>query len=371
MESKFSADLDGFKACLWEVASASPSQLHEIDAEVASHADDAVVIESCQRREVYLIGTCTCSAPTKLRGLDALRHLSEVAAGLDSVVLGEEQVMGQVRTAFAGAFPPVRSLSDHAVAAARELRRSTNFNSHSGYLLDQGLKNAGIEAKGKLLVVGTGHMARLVAQRGLSLGFDAVVISGRTKPAGAWFTQGDFAWNPLAALPGSEPVEVAVGCLGSNAGQLATDTALPPVTSLILDFGSPRNFTHHGSELPCLTIADLLGSEHVRRRREEKRSPLQESLHGALDRRIAMAQTDVGSTVGELRATVERIRMRELARMKRLHPEIPVETLEAITKSLVSQIFHLPSSRLKSMTDDDLARRFVKLFEPEPEGAAR
>lgn len=362
--------MEGFTACLWEVASLAQPELDAISVQVASHADGAVVIESCQRREVYSVGECSCSAPSRLRGIEALRHLSEVAAGLDSIVLGEEQVMGQVRSAFSGAAPRIRALSDHAVGAARELRRVTEFNSHSGYLLDQGLKDAGIEADGTLLVIGTGHMARLVARRGQALGFDDIVISGRTKPEGSWFKEANFAWSPLVTLSRTEPVEVAVGCLGADAGQLATQDALPSVTSLILDLGSPLNFAHDGDGAPFLTIADLMGTDRARQHRDEKRSPLQAILHGALDKRISMAQTDGRSSVGALRATVEEIRQRELARMKRLHPEIPEETLEAITKSLVSQIFHLPSARLKSMTDDEMARAFVELFEPEAEDAA-
>ena len=81
------------------------------------------------------------------------------------------------------------------------------------------------------------------------------------------------------------------------------------------------------------------------------------------------------STVGALRESVERVRQRELDRFGRLHPEIPGETIDAITRSLVNQLFHLPSQRLKKTDDESLGERVVALFsddaQTQTEGTAR
>ncbi len=168
--------------CAWATASMAADELAGISAMARRHGPGAVVVESCQRIEVYSGAECGCAAPKHERGLPALQHLTEVAAGLHSVVLGEAQILGQVRTAFADAPPPLRRHAAVALAAARELRRETAFASHSGHLLDRGLDRAGIPAAGTLLVIGAGQVGRLVAERGTDLGFGRVVVAAR-RPA--------------------------------------------------------------------------------------------------------------------------------------------------------------------------------------------
>src|SRR5512141_959652 len=129
------------------------------------HAGRAL-IASCQRLEAFGTSPCDCDAPEKWRGREALHRIAAVAAGLDSAVLGEEQILGQVRSAFTGAPKAVQRSAAIAIAAARELRRRTRFDSHAGHLLDRGLNLAGMEPGGALLVLGTGAMGRLVADRG-------------------------------------------------------------------------------------------------------------------------------------------------------------------------------------------------------------
>jgi glutamyl-tRNA reductase len=69
-----------------------------------------------------------------------------------------------------------------------------------------------------------------------------------------------------------------------------------------------------------------------------------------------------GSPLGALREEVERIRQRELMRTLRLHPELPPEKVDAITRSLVNQIFHHPSQRLRRSENPELAEAVVALF---------
>ena len=102
--------------------------------------------------------------------MPALRHLSEVAAGLHSAVLGEAQILGQSRRAFDDAGAELQGLGQTAITAARSLRAETEFDSHAGHLLDRGLALSGVGPAGRLLVLGTGAMARLVAERGEAVG---------------------------------------------------------------------------------------------------------------------------------------------------------------------------------------------------------
>jgi glutamyl-tRNA reductase len=349
-------------ACLWTTTSLPREEFEAVNQQAVRHIGRGALVVSCQRVEAYGLEPCACSAPVHKTGIDALLHLATVASGLDSVVLGEEQIVGQVRAALAEAPHRLRVLGDVALAAARELRRELSFGAHSGYLLDQGLGVCGIRDFYSVLIIGTGHVGRLVAQRAREIGFGEIVLAGRTRPESEWFREGPFSFIPLAELRESAPVDVAVGCLGSNAAELDVAAALPPVRHLILDLGTPRNFAG-ACGARVLTIADLTKPELEPESCTERREVASARLRFLIERRLAMlAEDSQGSHVGALRHSIERLRQQELERNRRLHPEIPPETLDAITRALVNRLFHAPCEQLKEIDDAELRRRVVSLF---------
>ncbi len=353
--------LERFTACCWETASLDRAQMRFVWELSAKHGAAPIMLSSCQRIEVYGSDICECEAPLRREGIEALRHLAEVAAGLHSVVLGEAQILGQVRTAVQEAPPDIRPIAGTAVAAARELRRETEFHSHSGHLLDRALGRADVPASGHLLVVGAGAVGRLIAQRGKELGFEHVTIASRREPDAAWFRDGGFAFRHLQEMQDLAPVDVVVGCLGSNADELRPDDHLPEVRRLIVDLGTPRNFANH-DDVPLVTIAAMLGPGNERPHGDAKRAALRERLHEILDRRLMMMSQNGESPVGNLRKSVEAARQRELEAVRQRHPEIPAETLDAITRSMINKIFHAPSQRLKQLDDPELAQELAALF---------
>jgi len=364
MESRSLPRLDPLSACCWPVASLDRATLSALQAEVQRRHPGAMLLTSCQRVEAYRPSPCDCAAPSKLLSTEALLHLAEVAAGLHSVVLGEAEVLGQVRAAVAVAPQPLRALAGHAVAAARELRRETAFDSHAGHLLDRALRLSGTEPSGRLLVAGTGWMGRLIAIRGQALGFAEVLVAGRTKPEGAWFRDGTFQFVALDQMTALESVAVAAGCLGSSAPELDPVRDLPPVEALLADFGTPRNFGPT-TRVPVVTIADLLAGESPRRHGDPRRAALRAQLRAILEHRLALASDDSLSTVGRLRLLVERARREEVERAARLHPEVDEATLDAVTRSLLNRIFHAPSERLRQAADPAAEEALLALFAPD------
>ena len=343
-------------ACCWEVATLDRETVAAVGRLAGETHPDAVMIRTCQRIEAYTLESCDCPAPTRREGLEALRHLSEVAAGLHSAVLGEAQILGQSRRAFDNADGELLRLGRTAIAAARALRAETEFDSHAGHLLDRGLRVSGVKAGGRLLVLGTGAMARLVAERGEAIGFDEVLVAGRRPPrqpiAGTYL--------PLGGIRHAGPVTVVAGCLGSAANLIPLE-ALPPA-QLVLDLGTPRNFAGE-AEARLVTIADLLSDEAGRPHSVARRGALRERLHVLLDRELASRRETASSPVGALRASVERARRRELARIAARHPEIPPETLDALTRALVNRILHEPTERLRALGEEsELARELAALF---------
>ncbi len=342
-------------ACCWPTLSLDQAEIERLQAYARERHPGAPVVESCQRTEAYTLGPCECDAPLRLHGAEALFHLGEVAAGLHSVVLGEAQILGQVRLGFAAAARGLRRWSDVALAAARDLRRETDFNSHAGALLDRGLTLANTRRRGRLLVLGAGQMGRLVAERGRHLGFrDVTVVARRPHDLGS-----AFGYVALHELGTAGTSGVIAGCLGSGAD--AIDLADLPRTRLVLDFGTPRNFVGE-SGVPLLTLADLMGDQERRPHAMRRRRQLRGALRRKMEVRIAAERFDGRTPVGVLRAEVEAVRLRELERMRRLHPEIAPETLDVLTRSLVNQLFHAPSERLKAREDDALGHEIAALF---------
>lgn len=336
--------------CSWPSALLEREAIAAAEAAAAAHAGPAFAVRTCQRIEVVTLrgADCDCPAPAHRRGGEALRHLAAVAAGLHSAVLGEPQVLGQVRRALAHVPRPLRPYATIALAAARELRREAGFTADSGHLLDLGLACGRQPAGGRLLVLGTGAVARLVARRATALGFTEVVHAGRQRPDGCPAER----FLPLSGLATAGRCDVVASCLSADAP--AIDVARLPRARLVLDFGSPPVLRGGG----VVSMADILRNDGA----GDARAGYEVRLAAILDRRLEMAARDATSAVGRLRLEVERVREREAVRIERLHPGIPRQTIDQITRSLVNQLFHRPSQHLATLADPDLARHVVELF---------
>lgn len=353
--------LQSLQACLWDITSSHRDDLDSVREAAKLHAGEGMLLSTCQRLEAYSLSGCNCGAPVRLHGLEALLHLSEVAGGLHSVVLGEEQIAGQVRTALAESPAGVRELGDIALAAAREIRREASFMSHAGHLLDRGLTAAGREPAGHLLVIGTGHMGRLIARRGHELGFQSITVAGRRHPDSPWMEEIGAEFVQLADLPGSDPVDVAVGCLGSEAEELDPRADLPVVSGLVLDLGTPRNFADN-ADVALLAIEDLsrvdIGTGH----RADLVAELSGKLRERLEKRLQMVAADSRSTVGAVRLALEKKRQAEVDRIVKMHPDLTRDLMDTITKSLVNRLFHRFSAGLKQIDDVDFHEQILALF---------
>jgi glutamyl-tRNA reductase len=357
--SAVSEDLHSLRLCAWTVASVNSAELLEVSRRAAHHTGSAV-IASCQRVEVLHRDKCSCEAPVQRAEFDALLRVAEVAAGLDSVVLGEPQVLGQVRSGLASAPEPLARLGAMAIAAARELRAESTFEGHTGHLLDRALAAAGVQAGGRIAVVGAGAAGRLIAERAIERRFDEIVVVARRLPEGAWFDAGRMRYVALDTLVTAGPIDVLVTALGSSARPLGASD-LPEVRAMAADLGTPRNLPD-GLPFPVITIAALLDESRLAGAEAERRAVLTGRLRAILGRRVDFAARDSRSSIGRLRLELERMRATEAHRIARLHPEIPETTVETITRSLVNRLFHGATERLRSTPDPAFARQIVELF---------
>lgn len=348
------AVLEDFRCCAWRTVSFRATEMAAVRATVeGGHPGDAVV-SSCQRLEAYGFGPCDCDAPDHLRGYQALERLAAVAAGLESVVLGEDQVTGQVRAAFEATSGPLRRAGDFAIATARALRSETDFDSHAGHLLDKALRLSTVQPGGRLLVLGVGSMGKLVAERAAEFGFE-VTIAARREPSHPL----PGAFVELGRVPSLAAFDVIVGCLGSGAGEIAPRVL--PAARLLVDLGTPRNFTVPSGP-GVVAISDMLADEEQRPHASARRGKLRARLGELLRARLESAGGGNRAAVASMRAHIEAIRRAELERALRLHPDLDPSVLDQVTRSLVDKLFHGPTTRLRDMQDAEAVRALAGLF---------
>jgi glutamyl-tRNA reductase len=357
------ASLDNLRVYAWQTASLTPDDLLALEAEVGSLFEwsEGIPIVTCQRYELVAMSSDGADlAPHSYHGAEALVHISRLAAGLESLVLGEAEVLGQVRTAFSAAPPELRRLIAPAIAAARSLRAEASFNRHAGHALDLAIDHTEMETAGNLVVVGGGPMGRRVAERAHAFGFNTTIIARRPPPVPPEIHYRPF--NTLAELP---PTDVLVACLGRGAPQMGA-ADLPLVRRQAIDLSTPR-ILKDDFDVPVLTLATLLDARHD----TGPDAPLRRRLDGRLRELLeARLETSLPSPIGALREEIELIRQRELMRSLRLHPELPAEKLDTITRTLVNQIFHRPSRRLRQSGDQELAAAVADLFRQGSQEAA-
>jgi glutamyl-tRNA reductase len=388
------------------------------------HVHEAVVVSTCNRVEVYVAISRFHSAAGDVRrfladlhGLAmgefadhlydyyeerAVQHLFAVAAGIDSMVVGEAQILTQVREAFRAAQaertvgPVLSALFATAIKVGRRARRETGIGAGPASTVTVGLRVADAQLGGlagrRALLVGAGGVARLAGRALREAGAGELVVANRTPATGAALARElDGRAVPLDQV--ADELALADLAVAATAGTTPTVTAAtvadalarragpgpPPGPLVVLDLGVPRDVEPQVRELPGVVLADLDAlravletDEGPRREVERVRSLiLQETaayMGGQREARLV-------PTIRALRARAEQVRQQELAKAStRLAglDERQRAAVEAVTRGLVNKLLHDPMVRGKSLAarpDGDLyvaALRELYGLDPRP-----
>lgn len=324
-------------------------------------------------------------------GDEAARHLLEVAGGLQSMVLGEPEILGQVKQAAtmaeaAGASGPVlRRLLGAAITAGKRVRAETDIGTGAvsfGYAVVELARSIFTRLEScTVLVIGTGETGQQVARNLLHRGAGKLLYSNRGAARAAAFQQLFPAAQPI---PFSEfrdrltDVDVVVTSIGAaepvlRRAELATAIAGRARPLLVVDLGVPRNVESGVAGLDNLFLQDIdtikgLIDQNLRRRREE--IPNAQAL---LDRELAFFTAwyrSVGAEplIAALQRRAEKIRRRELETALAHFPADTHDALERLTRGMVRKLLHHPSSRLRRADEEhglrlDLVRELFRLDE--------
>jgi glutamyl-tRNA reductase len=355
-----------------------------------SNIAEAVVLSTCNRTEVYAVADRFHPAYGDIRDFlcdlaqlapedltdhlysdhdhGAVRHLFSVAAGLESTVLGESEILGQVRTAWERAQAEGASraslnlLFRHAVEVGKRARtetaigRSTASVSHAA--VEMARDRLGTLAGRTVLVVGAGEMGEGIVVALAAAGAGEVLVANRTLARAEELADrvGGSAISldaVAAALPFADVVLTSTG-----AGLLVTEETVPSRHGrplMVIDIAVPRDVAAGVGLMPDVTLLDLDDlREWAARGRAERQGEVAAvlSIIGDEVQRFAdvVEARQVAPLISQLHDYAEQVRLGELLRFAgRLDglDDRQRGAVEAMTRGLVAKLLHAPSVRLK------------------------
>lgn len=391
--------------------------LPSIREQAAQRFGAAAIVATCNRLELYVptdAGGGFATPPSELiaflcavsevdevigrryllprRGMEAVGHLYAVAAGIDSMVIGESEILGQVRSAFsetvaAGGDNALLSRLFHtAIRVGRRARTETAIGRHalslSSIAAQQIREMVPDLSRSTVLVVGAGEASRLAALALAEHGVGAMVVTNRTAiraEALAEEIQGRAV--PFSVLP-DEFVHADVVIAATEAPEPVITTSLVSdvmmrregAAQLIIDIGVPRAGDPALTTVPGVTYRDIDDLQEIAASHAGARAAEIVNVQALVeDETIRFLewweQLQVAPTITALTERVEQIRRSELGKtLRRLNASVEQqEQLEAMTKALVRQILHDPIVTLRERGDRDVyvdaVRRLFRLDE--------
>jgi glutamyl-tRNA reductase len=373
---------------------------------------EAYLLSTCNRTEVYLQPRDEDEAyrtvldliflkkspelerPGRLyvkRNGEAARHLLAVASGLESMVLGEPEILGQVKQSAAlaehvGASGPVmRRLLRSALSAGARARQETAITAGAvslGYAIVELARNifSGLE-ECRVLLIGAGEIARSVARPLVERGAREIRVANRSRERAETFKEEIPQAEIVSFEERMESVrgaDLVIATTGAEEPVLTRKQLKEAMRSrrnkplLVVDLGVPRNVEPSAARIENLFLhtvdsLDLLIQKNLKKRKEEV-PRVEEILEQELDHfRGWYRGLEAEPIIAQLQKQAEKIRQHELAEVL---PRFPAEShaeLERLTRSLVRKILHHPSTQLRGpdgtrdLSRLDLVRQLFRL----------
>ena len=373
-------------------------ELPAVREAVADAFGAGAIVATCNRLELYVPGD---HEPRTLTGFlagaagvapslgeryllprrdeEAVRHLYAVAAGIDSMVVGESEILGQVRGAFsatvaAGADHALLSRLFHtAIRLGRRARSETAIGhgalSISSIAAQQARALVPDLARASVLVIGAGEAGRLAATALADHGVGSIAVSNRTASR-AEALAGELGGRSLpyesvgAALATADVVIAATEAPEPvlNTGRVASALVRREGSPmLIIDIGVPRAAEPAVAAVPGVTYRDIDDLQEVAARHAQARAGEVATVEAMIEEETASflewwEQLRILPTIGALTERAESMRRAELDRTLRRFDATPEqrEQLDAMTRALVRRILHDPITTLRRRGDREV-----------------
>ncbi len=388
------------------------------DAFSRDNLQEVVVVSTCNRTEVYAEAstfhgaiTDVSEALTSVTGVAleelmdhlyvhyedrAIAHAFTVACGLDSMAIGEAQILGQMRHALRTGQrsdqvgPALNTLFQQALRVGKRAHAETGIDTVSVSFVEAGLARAA-EVLGPLtgqrvLVVGAGGMSSLASTTVARLGCADLVVLNRTWERGRRLADrvGGKA-RPFEDLGAAlAEADLVISCTGSTGVVVSLAEAADAQVArngrrqMYVDLALPHDIAPEVSSLSSVVVAGLgaLGSDLS----DGTTSPAVEQVGDLVVSEVAAfltsrAAESVAPTVAALRTAARGVVDRELSRLDQRLPELDGATREEVhlaVHRVVEKLLHTPTVRMKQLASDggaDYARALRELFDLDPREA--
>ncbi len=373
----------------------------------------AVILSTCNRTELYattdgavaqaerLLDALAACKDTQVHPRltyflthdEAVRHLFRVAAGIDSMVLGESQILGQVRDAMsaateAGSLNGVLSRLLHsAIRVGKRARSQTNIGRYavsvSSAAVALAKQSAGTLDERTVLVISAGSTGELAARSLAENGAARILVTNRTGQRAAALAEeigGEAVPFSHLALAIAES-DIVISGTGAEGFILEPELIAPAVGNrngrelVLIDIAVPRDVDPAVRQLPAVRLFDIDDIQAVSRAsmRGRRRELLRVEAHVEDEVEDFMdwwRSLDVLPVIAALRERAEDTRRREVERTLRALTELDDEQrarIEAMSRAIVKKMLDRPIARLKGGADSSLYVEALRdLFEARP-----
>ncbi len=395
--------------------------LRELSDTQGEEHRELVVLSTCNRVEIYgirpeLVSTASAylarrsglpSAAiertlTVYSGQEAARHLFRVACGLDSLVMGESQILGQVESAYAAAQgfgcagSIMTALFQTAIRCGKRARNETGIGRSAENISSAAVRLAesyvGDLAAARVLVVGSGEMGRLAVRTLHTRGAERIDLVNRHYEHAAKVAR---RWGAKAHLFQNLP------CLLATSDVVVSSTSAPhPIISaemvrraieerqgrplVLIDIAVPRDIDPESASIPGVHLFDVDALKSLETAEEGPTTAEVPAVEGIIGEELAAAQVKMAEialrpVIAELWQRAGAIRSEVLAHTRSRLPGLDEEgwaQVEGLAQALVNKLLHAPATRLRSEAANghasDYAEALRYLFDlhaPESSGA--
>ncbi|MBG1267273.1 glutamyl-tRNA reductase [Nostoc sp. WHI] len=390
-------------------------QIESAIAHLASypHIGEVAILSTCNRLEIYIVTseidqgirevTQFLAEYSKLSVLslrqhlfmllhdDAVMHIMRVAGGLDSLVLGEGQILAQVKTThklgqqYNGIKTILNRLFKQALTAGKRVRTETSIGTGAVSISSAAVELAQIKvanlAACRVVILGAGKMSRLLVQHLLSKGAVQISIINRSLDR-AQELANQFPQQPIqihllsemmTVIADSDLVFTSTSATEPLLDRAKLEMVLEVQRSLMLfDISVPRNVHADVNELANVQAFNVDDLKAVVAQNYESRRKIAQEAERLLEEEVEAfdiwwRSLETVTTISCLRNKIETIREQELEKaLSRLGSEFAEkhqEVIEALTRGIVNKILHDPMVQLRSQQDVEARRRCMQTLQ--------
>ncbi|KAB1187646.1 MULTISPECIES: glutamyl-tRNA reductase [Haloferax] len=398
------------RASVQEIESASSDDVETVVARLLRRdgVTEAFSLQTCNRAEAYVVTDDAADGRRALEDFapdvrdgsvrhmdheESLRHLMRVAAGLESLVLGEDQILGQLKRAVDAAHDAgsIGSMLEDALMKAihvgERARNETAINEGAVSLGSAAVRLARAELDhpiedARALVVGAGEMGTLAAKALASVDVAELIVANRTVAHAEYLSREVPGIDDAAGLGGMDTLlataDIVITATSSPEYVIDSSHLGDAGSTMLIDIAQPRDVDPAADELDGVCVHDIDDLETVTDRtaaqREQAAKQVETMIDEEFDRLLAAYKRKrADEAISSMYEAAEHVKRREVSTaISKLEAQGDLtdeqrETVESLADALIGQLLSAPTKSLRDAAGDDdwtTIQTAMRLFDP-------